>query len=232
MLGSDHAKLRTLTAKDGHRLGAYCVGHANAQRGVVLLQEIFGLTAHMREVAERFAEAGYYAIVPALFDRVEPGLELAYAETNRGMQVRAQILDENSLLDVQAAGEALGTPYRGVVGYCWGGTLAWSSATRQNLFDVAVAWYGSGIAKTRDERPKIPVQLHFGGDDHAIPLDDVEAIRAARPEVEIYIYAQAGHCFGCHDRPEVYNAAATALAQQRTLDFLAAHLRGERASCP
>ncbi|HXP93219.1 MAG TPA: dienelactone hydrolase family protein [Candidatus Binatia bacterium] len=225
MLESDRAKLRTLTAMDGHRFTAYSAGDPKAQRGLVLLQEIFGLTAHMREVAEGFADAGYYAIAPALFDRVEPGIELAYAETKRGMQVREQISDEASLLDVLAAGQALGTPYRGVLGYCWGGTLAWWSATRQSLFDVAVAWYGSGIAKTRNEVPKIPVQLHFGGNDRAIPLDDVEAIRSARPEVEIYIYPGAGHCFGCHDRPEVYHAEATGLAQKRTLDFLNAHQR-------
>jgi carboxymethylenebutenolidase len=214
-----------LVAGDGHRFTAYCAGDPNASRAVVLVQEIFGITPHMRHVTDRFAELGFYAVAPALFDRVEPGIVLGYEDSKRAHAVRKQVPDEIALRDVVAAGESLAAAHKAIVGYCWGGTLAWLAATRSEAFDVAVGWYGSGIAATRTEQPRVPVQLHFGGADHAIPLTDVELIRAAQPGVEIFVYPGAKHCFGCHDRADVYDPEATALAQQRTVAFLEQHMR-------
>lgn len=222
------AGTQTFVAEDGHRFSAYCAGDPNAERAVVLVQEIFGITTHMEEVTQRFADIGFYAVAPALFDRIEPGIVLGYDESKRAHEVRKNVPDTTALRDVIAAGEALKTPHKAVVGYCWGGTLAWLAATRSDVFEVAVGWYGSGIAKTRTEVPRVPVELHFGGADHAIPLSDVELIRAAQPGVGIFIYPGAGHCFGCHDRPEVYDPAATALAHSRTVDFLKANMSSKR----
>jgi carboxymethylenebutenolidase len=104
-----------------------------------------------------------------------------------------------------------------------GGTVSWWGACRSDLFKVAVGWYGGGIAKARDEQPKCPVQLHFGETDASIPMTDVELIRAAHPEVEVFVYAGAGHGFGCDERP-TWDAKAYALARERSLAFLGAQL--------
>ena len=215
-----------LTATDGHRLGAYKAGPADAVAGLVVIQEIFGVNGHMRRVCDRFAAEGYRVIAPALFDRAEPGVELGYGEADRkrGMALRAQVPNEGAMADVLAAADALGTASIGIVGYCWGGTIAWWGATRADQFEAAVGWYGGGIAATREELPRCAVQLHFGAEDHGIPMSDVEAIRASQPGTEIYVYEGAGHGFGCDDR-DSFNPVATDQAQHRTLDFLARHLR-------
>ena len=181
---------------------------------------------HMRSVCDQFADAGYAVIAPALFDRTERGVELGYGEADRkrGIALRSEVPNEGAMADVAAAAAALGAPALGIVGYCWGGTIAWWGATRSKRFEAAVGWYGGGIAATREEPPHCAVQLHFGAEDHGIPLADVEAIRASQPGVEIYVYQGAGHGFGCDER-ESYDADATAHAQSRTLDFLSRHLR-------
>lgn len=216
-----------LTAADGHTLSAYQAGPQDAACGLVVIQEIFGVNNHMRTVCDRFAAAGYAVIAPALFDRTQRGVELGYGDADRttGMALRAKVPAEGTLADVNAAAAALGNRKLGIVGYCWGGTVAWWGATRTQHFAAAVGWYGGGIAATREEHPHCPVQLHFGADDHGIPLSDVEAIRASQPGVEIYIYDGAGHGFGCDERAS-FNPDAAAIAQQRTLDFLGRHLPG------
>jgi carboxymethylenebutenolidase len=208
----------TLTAADGHRLGAWRTGPADAARGLVVVQEIFGVNHHMRETGEAFAAEGYAVLVPALFDRVEPGVELGYqaADVARG---------PDTMADIEAAAQALGGRPLGIVGYCWGGTVAWWGATRTSLFAAAIGWYGGGIAATRMEEPHCPVQLHFGEADGGIPVSDVDAIRAAQPQAEVFTYPGAGHGFGCSERGS-YSASDAALAQQRTLDFLRRHLGG------
>jgi carboxymethylenebutenolidase len=127
------------------------------------------------------------------------------------------------IADVTAAAGALGSKKPGIVGYCFGGTVAWWGATRTDLFGAAVGWYGGQIAATRTAKPRCPVQLHFGETDASIPLADVQAIRAAQPSVEIYTYPGAGHGFGCDERGS-YNEQAYRLAQSRTLEFFARHL--------
>jgi carboxymethylenebutenolidase len=219
-------KTITVTTADGHTLAAYEAGPDNAPRGIVVLQEIFGVNNHIKEMVDAFAAAGYKAIGPALFDRVERGVDLEYGPDDRkkGFGLRGAIKDEESLADIVACKKALGTKSTGVVGYCWGGTLAWLSATRTKEFDAASAWYGGGIAATKDEKPNCPVELQFGETDGSIPMSDVEEIRKAQPQAEIYTYPNAGHGFGCSDRdswaPEAYEKA-----QARTLAFFAKNLK-------
>ena len=215
-----------LTAADGHTLSAYAAGPQDASRALVVVQEIFGVNRHMRRVCDDFAKQGYAVICPALFDRTERGVELGYdpADVARGRDLRGTIAAELTVLDIRAAAAALPrSAKRGIVGYCWGGTVAWHGATRTSDFAASVGWYGGGIAAARDEKPHCPVQLHFGEKDASIPMSDVEAVRAARPEVEIFVYQGAGHGFGCEERGS-YVEKDAALAQDRTLAFFAQHL--------
>lgn len=212
----------SLTAADGHSFQAWTDGAEDAPHRLVVIQEIFGVNGHMRRVCAAFAGQGYRVVAPCLFDRAERGVELGYAadDVARGRALRAAVSEDGVMADVTAAAEYLGGDHRGIVGYCWGGTVAWWGATRTGLFKAAVGWYGGGIAATRDETPKAAVQLHFGEKDGGIPLSDVELIHAAQPGVEIFIYADAQHGFGCDDRAS-YSAPDAAQAQERTLAFLA-----------
>jgi carboxymethylenebutenolidase len=216
----------TLTAADGHSFAAWTGGPKDATRALVVVQEMFGVNRHMRRVAQSFADAGYAVIMPALFDRTERGVELGYTaeDVARGRALRASVDEHKTLLDILAAAAALPAgAKRGIVGYCWGGTVSWHGATRSSAFAAAVGWYGGGIAAARNEAPRCPTQLHFGETDASIPMSDVDAVRAARPEVEVFVYAGAGHGFGCEERGS-YVADAAALAQERTLAFFARHL--------
>ena len=217
----------TLTAADGHQFQAWVDGPAESKRGRVVIQEIFGVNSHMRNVCARFAAEGYRVISPALFDRAESGVELGYEADGvaRGLDLRSKISDADVMLDVSAAAEALGDRVKGIIGYCWGGTLAWWGATRTTQFAAANGWYGGGIVGTRAEIPNAPVQLHFGEKDTGIPLSSVELIREAQPGVEIFIYEDAPHGFGCDDRA-AYRHEPAELAWKRTLEFFAEHLQG------
>ncbi len=215
-----------VTAADGHVFSAYTAGPQDAAAGLVVVQEIFGVNHHMRAVADAFAAAGYAVVTPAVFDRAARGVELGYDEAGikRGLELRAEISEAAVMADIEAAAATLGNRPIGIVGYCWGGTIAWWGATRSSLFKAASGWYGGGIAATRTETPHCPVQLHFGETDHGIPLSDVEVIRAAQPGVEIFVYDGAGHGFGCDERGS-YHAPSAALAQERTLAFFGQHLK-------
>ena len=214
-----------LKAADGHALSAWTDGPADARTGLVVAQEIFGVNNHMRNVCAAFAAAGYAVVAPALFDRAERDVELGYTadDVARGRDLRAKVPDAGVVADLEAAAGALGGKKLGLVGYCWGGTVAWYGATRTKKFSAAVGWYGGGIAATRSEKPNCPVQLHFGEKDAGIPLSDVEAIRAAQPGVEIFIYPGAQHGFGCDERAS-YSATDDRVAQARTLTFFWRHL--------
>ncbi|MBR0681518.1 dienelactone hydrolase family protein [Roseomonas eburnea] len=216
----------SLTAADGHRLSAYRTGPQNAARALVVVQEIFGVNRHMRNVADRFAAEGYAVIAPALFDRVAPGIELGYeaADVAQGRELRGRIQDGLTVLDILAAAAALPRGVkRGIVGYCWGGTVTWHGATRTSAFGAASCWYGGGIAAAKDEQPRCPVQMHFGETDASIPMSDVDAIRTAQPGVEVHVYAGAGHGFGCDERGS-FSAKDAAVAQRRTLEFFGKNL--------
>ena len=216
----------TLEAGDGHRLGAYeARPEGPARGGLVVVQEIFGVNAHIRRVADEYARDGYRVIAPALFDRVRPGIELGYADADvaEGRKIREKIDFENALADVAAAQAALRAAGNvGIVGYCWGGTVTWLAAARLDGFTAASSYYGGGIGKFAGEKPRCAVCCHFGERDHAIPLDEVEAVRKAHPEVSIYLYP-AGHGFKCDARAS-YDATSAALARERTLEFFRAHV--------
>ena len=211
-----------LRAEDGHKLASYAAGPRDARRGLVVAQEIFGVNRHMRRVCDDYAAQGYAVVCPALFDRAERGVELDYAPADvaRGRELRGGIDPALTVFDIRAAAAALPAgARRGIVGFCWGGTVAWHGATRTGDFGAAVGWYGGGVAAAKGEAPRCPVQLHFGETDASIPMADVEAVRAARPEVEIYVYNGAGHGFGCDERAS-YSPGNATLARRRTLEFL------------
>jgi carboxymethylenebutenolidase len=214
-----------IKASDGFALDAYVAGPANATKGVVVIQEIFGVNHHMREMADRFAAAGYAVVAPALFDRAEKGVELGYTPDDiaKGREYRMKLSDAQVMLDVEAAAAHLGSKKLAIVGYCFGGTVAWWGATRTTKFAASSCWYGGGIAGTKDEKPNCPVQMHFGETDASIPMTDVDAIRAAQPKVDSYVYKGAGHGFGCDERGS-FSKPDYELAQQRTLDFFAKNL--------
>ncbi len=226
------SEFTTLMARDGHEFSAWLAAPAGKPRGAVLvLQEIFGVNAHIRAVADSYAAEGYVAIAPALFDRVRRGIELGYTpETMKeGMGYVQQLAPEKTLLDLAACIAVVKHAGRtGVVGFCWGGKLAYVSACELPVA-CGVAYYGGGIAKELAKTPKCPMLYHFGGKDSHIPESDIAQIRAADPRGTFYIYPDADHGFNCDMRGS-FNAAAAALARQRTLAFLAQHLRGEAAA--
>jgi carboxymethylenebutenolidase len=215
------AQTITLAAKDGHKLAAYRADPSGKPRGaIVVVQEIFGVNNHMRHVTDDFAKQGYVAISPALFDRVEKGVELGYDPKSIGLgrDIRAKVSLDGTLADLQAAIDAVKSAGKvGIVGYCWGGGLAFLAATRLSGVAAAVGYYGGLVAAHAQEKPRVPVMLHFGDSDQSIPMSDVETVRQARPDVTTYVY-KAGHGFSCDER-QSYNADASNLALERTLKF-------------
>ena len=217
----------TLTAGDGHSLGAYRADASGAARGgIVVLQEIFGVNTHIREVCDGFAADGFTCIAPALYDRSSRrDCDLGYtADTMAiGRALREEFSWDDSVKDVAAAvavlaGEGLKV---GTVGYCWGGTISFLAGTRLDV-DAAVVYYGGQIVPYKDEKARCPMLMHFGEHDTGIPLSDVDEIKAAQPEAAVHIY-DAGHGFNCDHRGS-YDAAAATLARQRTLEFFNANL--------
>ncbi len=213
----------SLTAADGHTFSAYAAGEPSADAAVVILQEIFGVNAHIRSVADTYARHGFYAVAPALFDRVGRNADLPYTPDGleRGRALAGQLTPATVLKDIAATlahgREVVRSGRAGVVGYCLGGSYAWLSATRLNT-DAAVGYYGSKVVAHLDEKPRAPVILHFGNQDRGIPLTDVEKIRAAHPSVPVHVY-DAGHGFN-RDGSAAYNEAAATLAFERSLAFL------------
>lgn len=215
-----------LTAADGFRLSAYrALPHGTPRGALVIAQEIFGVNNHIRNVCERFAAHGYAVIAPCVYDRVQPGFEVGYTADDiaTGRDVRMKLNDAQLMLDIEAAAAALAPRKLGIVGYCFGGTAAWWGATRSKSFAAAASWYGGGVAGTKDEVAHCPVQFHLGEKDASIPQGDIDAIRAAQPKQETFVYMGAQHGFGCDERGS-YTEADYELAQKRTLDFFAAKL--------
>jgi carboxymethylenebutenolidase len=224
--GLSLSHLETLMARDGHAFQAYIANPAGHVRGaVVVLQEIFGLTTHIRNMADSYAAEGYLAVAPALFDRVRRDLVLGSSpeEVERARGYRKQIPAAKALLDIAASvAVARHCGKVAVIGYCWGGTLAWLAAAEISL-NAAVSYYGAGIPENLARAPKCPMMLHFGERDASIPPAAVEQIRASFPQGLYYLYA-AGHAFNNETRAEIYDAAAAALARTRTLGFLTRHI--------
>ncbi len=219
-----------LHAADGHELDAYVAApQGTPKAAVVVVQEVFGVNHHIRAVADRLAGEGYLAVAPALFDRYDRGFEAGYDEagTARAMAFVPKLNMDWAAADTLAAVVYARDEYKtevGLVGFCLGGSVAWMAAARMPV-SAAVGYYGGFIAKSKDAQLKAPVMLHFGADDAHIPMSDVEAIRAAHPEVPVYVYQGAGHGFNCDERAS-YNEPAAKQAWERTLGFLGEHLSG------
>ena len=210
-----------LTSKfDGCELAAYHAPVADARRGgIVLIQEIFGVTDHIRELAEGFAEDGYEVIAPSFYDRLEPGFEADYSPEAiaKGVEYSTATPWDQVAGDLQAAIDAL-APAVFVTGFCWGGATAWLAACRCTGVSAASAFYGRRISELVDETPKVPTLLHFGRNDASIPMEKVEDIRVKHPDVPVHVY-DAGHGF-VSDRRADYNPDAARLARLRTLQVL------------
>ncbi len=217
-----------LRASDHHSLDAWVARpHREPIAGLVVVQEAFGVNSHIRSVTNGFADDGFFAVAPALFDRVERGVELGYTgdDMQKGIAVARQLDLGKAVLDVEAALDYARRETgkkAGVIGYCLGGTMAWLAATRLNP-DAAVGYYGGYIAKFAEEKPRAPVMLHFGLQDQHIPRVEIdEMVGRAHPGIPIYWY-DAGHGFNCDDR-DSYNPESAKLARQRSLEFLKKHL--------
>lgn len=216
-----------LTAADGQELGAYVARPAGEPiAGLVVVQEIFGVNAHIRAVADEYANDGFFAVAPALFDRIERDVDLGYegADVQKAMSFIPRLDIDKAVADVAAALEfAKKTTGKkaGVIGYCFGGTIAWLSATRLHP-DAAVGYYGGRIGNYAAENPSCPVMLHFGKQDAHIPAEEVLKVHSAHPQVEIHWY-DAGHAFNATPRAS-YNAEAAKLARARSLAFLRKNL--------
>jgi carboxymethylenebutenolidase len=210
----------SLTAKDAHRLGAYRADPAGKPLGgVVVVQEIFGVNRHIRSVCDRLAALGYAAVAPALFDRFARDFQSGYSpdEIANARKFLANIDWAAFVRDTAAAVEALPRPVA-VMGFCMGGTVAYLAATQLDGLAAAVCFYGGQIVKSADAKPRCPTQMHFGEKDEHIPMTDVDAIRAKRPDCEIHVYP-AGHGFYCDERAS-FHAESAAIAWGRTLRFL------------
>jgi len=219
-------ELVELTAADGFRLSAYRADPAGKPRGgLVVAQEIFGVNSHIRSFCDGYAADGFVAIAPALFDRCERDFDVGYtpADVARGRELKARAKADAALLDVDAARAAVAFAGNvGIVGYCWGGYLAWIAAARVAGFACAVPYYGGGMTDAIAEQPPCPVMAHFGERDTMIPAAGVKALAAAHPSAQVFLYP-ADHGFNC-DQRGAYDPAAASLARERTLAFLRRHI--------
>ncbi len=200
--------------------------HGTPRGGLILLQELFGVNNHIRRVADGYAADGYHVIAPALFDRAEKNVQLGYQEADmaKARELRATVSWDQALQDVAATRKLFADADKvAVLGYCWGGAIAWLAAGRLDGLNAAVSYYGGGIGNFVGETPRCPVLCHFGETDHVIPLADVEKLKQAHPKnVEVHVYP-AGHGFNCDERGS-YHAESAALARARTLDLLRRHI--------
>jgi carboxymethylenebutenolidase len=218
---------RTIEATDGTTIGAYqAKPGSGTAAGLVVIQEIFGVNRHIRNVTDRFAADGYLALAPAMFDRREKNVQLGYTQEGiaQGREIAMSLKPDEILADVRGAIKALrhqGCRKVGIVGFCFGGTVAWRAAASADV-DAAVGYYGGGVYGAREMKPKVPTALHFGDRDAHIPMDQVKAVADLHPEVEVHVYA-ADHGFHCDERGS-YDAAAAKQAYQRTLEFFKKHL--------
>ncbi len=219
-------KMIELTAADGHKLAAYRAEPAGKPRGaIVVIQEIFGVNSHIKSVADGYAADGYLAIAPAMFDRLQRGYDTGYSqpEIQAGIAMMQKLDWKNTMLDVDAAvAEAKKAGKVGIVGYCWGGTVAWVAAARTAGLAASAPYYGGGMPNFMDEAPKVPVMCNFGEKDQSPTPDQAKALLAKHPQVQGHFYP-AGHGFNCDQRGS-YDAASSKLARERTLEFFRKHV--------
>ncbi len=226
-------KMVDLSAADGQKIPAYVAEPAGKPRGaVVVLQEIFGVNSHIRNVADGYAQEGYLAVAPATFQRVKPGVELGYEAADMqqgfGYKMAVEALPAPGVMqDIQAAIDYAAQHSGGkvgIVGYCWGGLLTWRAACTLNGLAAAVPYYAGGITLPEEiaRQPRVPVMANLSDRDQWVPLDGVEAFKKAHPEVEVYVYP-ANHGFNC-DQRAAWDAPSAKLARERTLAFFAKHV--------
>jgi len=223
------SKTIKINAMDGHKLNGYlALPPGPPTVGLLVLQEIFGVTAHIRKVTDEFAARGFLALAPALFDRLKPGTELAYSQFDQARALMQQVSIDDVATDLSASVAALrglllppGNKV-GAIGYCWGGAIADLAACRTDV-NAAVSYYGRANLNWLAEKPRCPVLYHFGGKDQLIPPEIIAQIRAGRPTSDAWVYPDAGHGFNCDDRPEFHEPSAR-LALDRTLAFFSQHL--------
>ena len=222
-----------LKSADGTLVPAYEARPTGTPKGaVVVIQEIFGVNSHIRNVADGYAAEGYVALAPAAFHRVKPGVELGYAEADMGegfgYKTAVEALPAPGVMqDIQAAIDHVAKVSGGkvgIVGYCWGGLLTWRAACTLTGLSAAAPYYGGGVTTEAEmaRHPQVPVLAHFADEDKWIPVDTVEAFKTAHPEVEVQTYA-AHHGFNC-DQRGAWHAPSAQLARERTLAFFAKHL--------
>ncbi|MCC6534495.1 MAG: dienelactone hydrolase family protein [Burkholderiales bacterium] len=215
-----------LTAADGHKFAAYRAEPPGKPRGaLIVIMEIFGVNSHIKSVADAYAADGYLAIAPAMFDRVQPGLDIGYtpADIDVGRGIMQKIKLEDAVKDVAAAlNDVRSAGKVGIVGYCWGGTCAWKSASSVDGLACAIAYYGGGIPGLINDKPKCPVMFHWGETDASIPLDKAKEVAAAH-SAQIHYFYPAGHGFNCDQRGS-YSAESAKLARSRSLEFLRKHV--------
>lgn len=219
----------TLQATDGHMLRAYVARPLQEPKAaLIVVQEIFGVNVHIRQVADRYADLGFLVIAPAYFDRYERDFEVGYdaAAWERVKPIYPKLNFEAALLDTAAAMAWLQSQTKkqvGIVGYCFGGSVAWLSACRLPGLRAAVGYYGRAAMQYVQEEPKCPVMMHFGDQDESIPLADVKKLEEQHPHVPVYHY-DAGHAFNRDVDPTHYRQEASSLALERTLAFFDEHL--------
>jgi carboxymethylenebutenolidase len=222
-------ELTTIMARDGHEFQAYLAAPAGKPLGaVVVVQEIFGVNGHIRAITDGFAQDGYTAMAPAMFDRIRRGIELGYSppDMEQAVGYMKQLKLDETLKDLNAAVAVVRHSGRvGMVGYCWGGAMSYVAAAELPIA-CAVVYYGKASAYL-DKKPRVPVMYHFGTQDKSIPMEDVEKVKAVNPQGVFYEY-EAGHGFSCDQRPS-FSPEAAALARQRTLVFFGRYLAGKKA---
>jgi carboxymethylenebutenolidase len=220
-------KMIELKASDGHKLAAYVADPSGKPRGaVVVIQEIFGVNKHIKAVADGYAADGFLAVAPAMYDRVQRNYETGYSqdEIQAGLKVMQGLDWTNTMKDVQAAiDHAKSGGKVGIVGYCWGGTVAWVAAARASGLAASAPYYGGGMPNFIGEKPKVPVMAHFGETDQSPTLEQAKTIAKAHPEIAAHYYPGAGHGFNCSERGS-YNAEASKQAYARTVEFFRKHL--------
>ncbi|HLI66169.1 MAG TPA: dienelactone hydrolase family protein [Caulobacteraceae bacterium] len=221
---SETIKIKS-TAADGFE---FCALHAEAEGrrrgGVIVIQEIFGVDQFVRADVERWAERGYEALAPHMYDRVTPNFECTHDEMQTAIATVGKAKPDDALADIQACIDYLRP--RGpvfIVGYCYGGTMVWQAAGRLEGLAAGSSYYGGGVPGAADLTPKCPVICHFGRKDGYIPADEVKAkLASAQPQVPVYIYEKSGHGFNNDGRPDSDPDDAK-LARERTLALFEAN---------
>src|SRR5215475_4330192 len=220
-------KMEKMRMSDGAEIGVYRVNPKGTRRGgLVLIQEIFGVTEHIMEQCDGYANDGYEVLGPAIYDREAPGFQASYSPEDIQKAIKIARGDHPFDLSIEDAQTCIDTlKSRGAVfitGFCYGGSVTWAAACKCDGLAAASGYYGSQIVQMNDWQPKCPTILHFGEHDHGIPLSDVEKIRAAHPDVKVYVYEGCGHGFNS-DRRTDYNEEAHKLGMKRTLDLFRAN---------